>query len=166
MSDETGKVQKKSFVNPDSPEDTKEKKKPQIIDPAVTLMLIYNKQAEILAELKELNATFNKVKAERSEPPQPAPVSQPSQPSVSEPKPEPKQASNRIVEIRQKFEPFKDLVTLDEESDTLFVVIRPRQYLGAENFSKISSVVREIGGTYVSQGKASHFKVPKAEPRR
>jgi hypothetical protein len=39
--------------------------------------------------------------------------------------------------------------------------IRPRQYLGSENFAKIVAIVREAKGEYISAGKESHFRVPK-----
>jgi hypothetical protein len=42
-----------------------------------------------------------------------------------------------------------------------YIMIKPRQFLGSDNFSKIASVVRGAGGDYVSAGKASHFRVPK-----
>ena len=41
------------------------------------------------------------------------------------------------------------------------IVLRPRQFLGSENFAKIASVVRGLGGEYVSAGKQSHFRVSK-----
>ncbi len=42
-----------------------------------------------------------------------------------------------------------------------YIVIKPRQYLGSENFAKIASLVRGEGGEYISAGKESHFRVPK-----
>lgn len=42
-----------------------------------------------------------------------------------------------------------------------YVEIRPRQYLGSENFAKIAAIVRDAGGEYISAGKESHFRVPK-----
>jgi len=39
-------------------------------------------------------------------------------------------------------------------------LIKPRQYLGAENFAKIAQIVREHKGDYVSMGKDSHFVMP------
>jgi len=39
--------------------------------------------------------------------------------------------------------------------------IKPRQYLGSENFAKIAVIVKEHGGSYVSEGKTSHFRLPK-----
>jgi len=41
------------------------------------------------------------------------------------------------------------------------VIIKPRQFLGSENFAKIASTVRGIGGEYISAGKESHFRVPR-----
>ena len=39
-------------------------------------------------------------------------------------------------------------------------VARPRHYLGTEDFAKTASIVRELGGRYVSAGKESHFRGP------
>jgi len=39
--------------------------------------------------------------------------------------------------------------------------IKLRQYLGSEAFAKIAVIVKERGGTYVSAGKESHFRLPK-----
>jgi len=47
-----------------------------------------------------------------------------------------------------------------EETDE-FIIIRPRRYLGSENFAKIASVVRDAGGEYISAGKESHFRIPR-----
>lgn len=48
-----------------------------------------------------------------------------------------------------------------EETDD-YIVIKPKQYLGSENFAKIASIIREnLKGEYVSHGKESHFRVPK-----
>jgi hypothetical protein len=41
-----------------------------------------------------------------------------------------------------------------------YIDVRPNQFLGAENFSKIASVVRGVGGKYVSAGRDSHFEIP------
>jgi hypothetical protein len=52
------------------------------------------------------------------------------------------------------------LLTFEDKGD--MIVLKPRQFLGSENFAKIASVARGLGGEYVSAGKNSHFKVPKA----
>jgi len=53
----------------------------------------------------------------------------------------------------------EDMLLFEEKEE--YIVIRPRQYLGSENFAKIASIVREQGGEYISAGKESHFRVPR-----
>ncbi|MFQ6073761.1 MAG: hypothetical protein ACE5KC_00945 [Candidatus Bathyarchaeia archaeon] len=53
----------------------------------------------------------------------------------------------------------EDMLLFEEKEE--YVVIRPRQYLGSENFAKIASIVRDQGGEYISAGKESHFRVPR-----
>jgi len=46
-----------------------------------------------------------------------------------------------------------------EETDE-YVLIKPRQWLGSDNFAKIAAIVRDqLGGEYVSAGKESHFRI-------
>lgn len=52
----------------------------------------------------------------------------------------------------------RDLLFFEVKGD--YVMIKPRQYLGSENFAKIATIVREISGEYISAGKESHFRVP------
>lgn len=47
----------------------------------------------------------------------------------------------------------------DEET---YIKIKPIKYLGSDNFAKIASVNRELGGEYISAGKDSHFRLPKS----
>ncbi|MCS7119872.1 MAG: hypothetical protein RMJ07_05020 [Nitrososphaerota archaeon] len=48
------------------------------------------------------------------------------------------------------------------EEDEEYVLVKPRQYLGADNFRRIATIVRDqLGGEYVSAGKDSHFRVPR-----
>jgi len=51
------------------------------------------------------------------------------------------------------------MLTFEDKGD--HIMIKPRQYLGSENFAKIASIVRDNGGEYISAGKESHFRVPK-----
>ena len=41
------------------------------------------------------------------------------------------------------------------------IIVKPRQFLGSENFAKIASIIRDAGGEYISAGKESHFRVPR-----
>ena len=53
----------------------------------------------------------------------------------------------------------EDMLSFEEKGE--FIVVKPRQYLGSDNFGKIASIIRGVGGEYVSAGKQSHFRVPK-----
>lgn len=70
-------------------------------------------------------------------------------------------AGDRVKMIVKAFEPYTEDVTLDTDSDPMFVVVRPRGFLGKEKFAQLGRVSKSLDGTYVSQGKASHFKIPK-----
>ncbi|MEM4643603.1 MAG: hypothetical protein QXY51_03115 [Candidatus Bathyarchaeia archaeon] len=56
-------------------------------------------------------------------------------------------------------EDLEERLSFEEKDD--FIIIKPRQFLGSENFARIASIVRGMGGDYVSAGKESHFRVPK-----
>lgn len=69
------------------------------------------------------------------------------------------EAQTNVENVKQRFpEDLAVLLTFEEAAEA--VIIRPRQYLGSENFARILSIVREAGGEYVSQGKQSHFRIP------
>jgi hypothetical protein len=53
----------------------------------------------------------------------------------------------------------RDLLVFEETRDCL--IVKPKVFLGSENFAKIAAIVKEHGGEYVSQGKTSHFRLPK-----
>jgi hypothetical protein len=56
-------------------------------------------------------------------------------------------------------EDLESQLTFEDKGDK--IILKPRQFLGSENFAKIASVVRALGGEYVNAGKGSHFRVPK-----
>ena len=81
------------------------------------------------------------------------------------------QAEDRVKMIVMAFEPLKDSVIVDTEDSAQFVKVKPRGFLGTDVFAKVGAVARNLGGTYTSQGKESHFKIPKiveksAEPKQ
>lgn len=65
-----------------------------------------------------------------------------------------------INQVKQAFTPELAGMLLFEETGNL-IIVKPRRFLGSDNFAKIAAVVREIGGEYVSAGRNSHFKVAK-----
>jgi hypothetical protein len=70
---------------------------------------------------------------------------------------------NRAVEdVRLAFpEDLEALLSFQEKTD--YIMVKPKQFLGSENFAKIASTVRGLGGEYISAGKNSHFRVPKRD---
>jgi hypothetical protein len=61
--------------------------------------------------------------------------------------------------IAEKFrEDLRGILSFECQADA--IIIKPRQFLGSENFSKIADIVKQQGGEYISQGKQSHFKIP------
>jgi len=65
-----------------------------------------------------------------------------------------------VEDVRVAFpEDLEALLSFEEKSE--YIMVKPRQFLGSENFAKIASAVRGMGGEYVSAGKDSHFRVPK-----
>lgn len=104
----------------------------------------------IAKDLREL------VNALKSTVPQPLTQPQP-QPPTPAPAPE---TIRRIEDVRMMFpSELGDLLSFEEEGN--YIIVKPRQYLGGENFAKIASIVRGAGGEYVSAGKESHFRIPK-----
>jgi hypothetical protein len=91
-------------------------------------------------------------------------VSQVSKPITAPPilhaLPQAPERSKALEDVKMMFpDDLEELLSFEEKDD--YIIIKPRQFLGSENFSKIASTVRGMGGDYVSAGKASHFRVPK-----
>jgi hypothetical protein len=65
-----------------------------------------------------------------------------------------------IEDIRIMFpEDLDNMLSFEDKGE--YVIIKPKQFLGSENFAKIASTVRGIGGEYISAGRESHFRVYK-----
>lgn len=65
-----------------------------------------------------------------------------------------------VEEVRMSFPPeLENLLNVEERNE--YIIVKPRQFLGSENFAKIASAVRAMGGEYISAGKDSHFRVLK-----
>ena len=89
----------------------------------------------------------------------PAPALAPVEPTPA-PLPTPTEHLRTIEDIKMMFpEELESLLTFEDRGN--FIMIKPRQFLGSENFAKVASIVRSAGGEYKSAGKESHFKVPK-----
>jgi hypothetical protein len=80
----------------------------------------------------------------------------------TEPKPAQQQPgrSQAVDDVRMQFpENLGDLLFFEDKDDC--VIVKPKQFLGSENFAKVAAVVRGIGGEYVSAGRASYFRISK-----
>jgi len=66
-----------------------------------------------------------------------------------------------IDNVQKLFPP--DLIDLLYFEDTdEHILVKPRQYLGSDNFRRVAIIVRDqLGGEYVSAGRDSHFRIPK-----
>jgi len=74
------------------------------------------------------------------------------------PAPAPAERMRSVKDVRTLFpKELEDMLNFDETPQ--YIIIKPRQYLGSENFAKIASIVRSTGGEYISAGKESHFRV-------
>jgi hypothetical protein len=120
------------------------------------LVLILN---GIMDDLRQVSASLKSLAVSQIT----QPIAAHPAPALSQPvpgAPQPLEKSKVIEDIKMMFpEDLENLLSFEEKDD--FIMIRPRQFLGSDNFSKIASVVRGAGGDYVSAGKASHFRVPK-----
>jgi len=115
------------------------------------LLVVLNRVAE---DLRQVSISLKSIAVSQL----PQPMTQPPSPVPVMPK-VPERAQG-IEDIKMMFpEDLESLLSFEEKED--YIMIKPRQFLGSENFAKIASVVRGIGGDYVSAGKASHFRVPK-----
>ncbi|MGQ9530258.1 MAG: hypothetical protein ACUVQX_02600 [Candidatus Bathycorpusculaceae bacterium] len=115
------------------------------------LLMVLNRVTE---DLREISTSLKSIAISHlTQPPTPSPT-----PTLITPKPP--ERLQGIEDIKMMFpEDLENLLNFEEKDD--YIIIKPRQFLGSENFAKIASVVRGIGGDYVSAGKASHFRVPR-----
>ena len=133
---------------------------------------------QLLQKVEELTVTLNKVSEELrsvsaslkslavgqiTQPPMvhvisstPKPASMPT--TGAPPTETSKQRS--LDDIRMSFpEELEARLGFEEKGE--YIIIKPKQFLGSENFAKIASAARGMGGEYISAGKDSHFRVPK-----
>jgi hypothetical protein len=69
-------------------------------------------------------------------------------------------AEKLLEDVRMAFpEDLEHMLTFEDRDD--YIMVKPKQFLGSENFAKIASAVRGMGGEYISAGRDSHFRVYK-----
>jgi hypothetical protein len=112
-----------------------------------------------LKDTNELLATMlaNQGKLQMSAP---IPVSTAPVPAVSN---DPKLA--KIVAALADFKDDKQspLLNINANENNMFYIVKTTGFLGSDVFAKIARLIKtDFGGEYVSQGKASHFRISKA----
>ena len=65
-----------------------------------------------------------------------------------------------INDVKKGFSPELGGMLFFEEMEN-YIIVKPRRFLGSDNFAQIASIVRDLGGEYISAGKNSHFEIPK-----
>jgi len=112
------------------------------------LLVVLNRVAE---DLRQVSISLKSIAVSQ--------ITQPPTTPTAPPVPVPERMK-AIEDIKTMFpEDLENLLSFEEKED--YIMIKPRQFLGSENFAKIASIVRGIGGDYVSAGKGSHFRVPR-----
>lgn len=72
-------------------------------------------------------------------------------------------AKKPLDDVRTAFpEDLEHMLIFEDKGE--YIMIKPKQFLGSENFAKIASAVRGMGGEYISAGRDSHFRVYKKKP--
>jgi hypothetical protein len=70
-----------------------------------------------------------------------------------------KNQSFTLDSVRKSFpEEIEAKLAFEEKGD--YITVKPKQFLGSDNFAKIATTVRGLGGEYISAGRDSHFRVP------
>ena len=113
---------------------------------------------ELLVVLKrvseDLHAVSTSIKAEVA--PQATPQATQTPLPVSPGAPATKQLDN----VRMAFpKDLEHLLEFEDKGD--YIMVKPKGFLGSENFAKIASAVRGMNGEYISAGRDSHFRVYK-----
>jgi len=107
---------------------------------------------QLLVVLKEVSQDLADISKSLKAAGVPSPVAAPTPTSA------PAEQMRSVKDVRTLFpKELEDMLNFEETGK--YIIIKPRQYLGSENFAKIASIVRGTGGEYISAGKESHFRV-------
>ncbi|MBX5326936.1 MAG: hypothetical protein ACQXXH_07130 [Candidatus Bathyarchaeia archaeon] len=109
----------------------------------------------VLGDLQEIVTLLRSMGLPSTKPTVPSPPK-----PVTVPAPAPTPGMRGIPEVKRMFpSELEGLLNFNEKEN--YIIIKPRQYLGSDNFAKIASIIRGAGGEYISAGKDSHFRIPK-----
>jgi len=128
----------------------------RIVERIDELLVVLNRDSE---DLRQISISLKSLAVSQLPTPAPTTTITPAPAPAPTPTPGPERFQS-VEDVRMMFpENLENLLNFEERED--HIVVKPRQFLGSENFAKIASIVRDMGGEYISAGKESHFKVPK-----
>jgi len=158
---------KTSFVKEQPASQPQPEKEEKRLGTPELLVRIYEVEVYIGKTLKDLNDTLSRIEKQGLVKPATTPtqtVSASPTPTIPTPSTQTMPAPDaKLQKITAAFpEELLKLITINGEENNMFYIIKPREFLGSENFAKIAGAVRAMGGEYVSQGRASHFRISKA----
>jgi len=120
----------------------------KLIERVDELLVVLNKISE---DLRSVSGSIKSLAVSQ--------ITQPTTPTVAVHSATVEKKKN-LQDIRMAFpEDLENLLSFEERDD--YIMVRPRQFLGSENFAKVASAVRGLGGEYISAGRDSHFRVYK-----
>ena len=121
----------------------------KLVERVDELLVVLNKVSE---DLRTVSASIKSIAVSQ--------ITQPAPQTPATVSHEIHEKKKSVEDVRVAFpEDLEALLSFEEKSE--YIMVKPRQFLGSENFAKIASAVRGMGGEYVSAGKDSHFRVPK-----
>lgn len=124
------------------------------VDDIVTVL------AQISTDLRSVSASLKSLAVGQITQPTPQTPTTQTAPTPTPTTPAPSSKQRSVDDIRMSFpEELETRLGFEDKGD--YIIIKPKQFLGSENFAKIASAVRGMGGEYISAGKDSHFRVPK-----
>ncbi len=87
-------------------------------------------------------------------------VSPPKPATTAAPPPAESSKTRSLTDVKMSFpEDLEARLAFEEKGE--YIIIKPKSFLGSDNFAKIALTIRGMGGEYISAGKDSHFRVPK-----
>lgn len=123
----------------------------KLIERIDELLIVLN---SIMEDLRIVAASLKSISVTQMAPEE---IETPPSPSSVQTK---EQAERGIEDVKMMFsEELEELLNFEERDD--YIIIKPRKFLGSDNFAKIASIVRGAGGDYISAGRESHFRIPK-----
>ena len=120
---------------------------------------------EVLQRIDQLLVVLKDVLQDLSDISRTLKATVPPQPSVAAPAPTPMPSMptgplRSAKDVRTMFTTeFENMLNFTETPQ--YIIIKPRQFLGSDNFAKIAAIIRSNGGEYISAGKESHFRIPR-----